>query len=237
MPTALPRLLLAVASALLVAGVVGLATHHSGATRAVDAPATASTTPTGSTATTGPAAGSPGPGTAPLNAGLVTPTDMGGYYRVVPAAAASLLDSAPCLAALQPSPTQGGRALTALLGPNRHSVPYLVEDVASYPGARSSAVYRSLVTSIDACPSLTFGFDGAAIAVRIAASSIPLVGDADQVWTGSFTAAGVSFTFQLGAVLDGPAVLAVIWIDSVPPSPAIEGNFTSTVSLAIGKLA
>jgi hypothetical protein len=233
MPTALPRLLVAVAAALLAAGVVGLATHHSGATRAVEAGATPSTRPTGVTATTG----APGPGTALLTAGLVTPTDMGGYYRVVPAAAASLLDSAPCLAAVQPSPAQNGRALTALLGPNRHSVPYLVEDVASYPGARSGAVYRSVVTSIDACPSLTFGFDGAAVTVRIAASSIPPVGDADQVWAGSFAAAGASFTFQLGAVLDGPAVLAVIWIDSVPPSPAIEGNFTSTVSLAIGKLA
>jgi hypothetical protein len=246
MATAPQRLLMTLSVALLVAGLIGAATHGSGhrhpatATRPTG-PATAprSTTATRPATRTSTAPGRPGPGAAALEAGLVTPTDMGGYYRVTPTAAASLLDSAPCLAALQPSPVQSGRAATALLGPDSHSVPTIVEEVASYPSTSSRSVYRSVAASLDSCPSLSFDFAGTTVTSRLARSSIPPVGDADQVWAGTFAdpGAGASFTVQVGAVLDGPDVLAVIWIDTVAPSPAIMGTFTSTLSLAIGKLA
>jgi hypothetical protein len=67
-------------------------------------------------------------------------------------------------------------------------VPYLIDEVASNPGSRAGAVYRSVVTSIVVCPSLTFEFAGTGVAAPIAASSIAPVGDADQVWSGSFSA-------------------------------------------------
>lgn len=162
---------------------------------------------------------------------------MGGYYEVDPQVAAAVFDSAPCLAALQPSPYEAGRAATALLGPDRHSVPTIIEEVASYPGAGSGSVFRAISGSLTACRSLSFDFAGTPVTSRMAESTIPPVGDADQVWAGQFAYAGQSFTVDIGLVLDGPEVLSVIWLDSVPASNAVMGSFASTLSLAIGKLA
>lgn len=232
----LQRILTAVCVGLLAAGGAGAATHtppHRHAPSRAATGTSAPPTPAATTTVTGPA----GPSGATLAAGLVTPTDMGGYYRVVAANGASLLDSAVCLAALQPSPAQSGRALTALLGPDSHSVPAIVEEVASYPGSSSRSVYNSVAAALGACSSLSFSFDGVPVTSRLAPSNIPPVGDADRVWSGSFTAGGSAFTIQVGLVLDGQMVLALVWIDRDPPSDPVMGSFTSTLSLAIGKLA
>ena len=162
---------------------------------------------------------------------------MGGYYRTESTAAAQLIDSAPCLASLQPSPADAGRAVTALLGPDRHSLPAIYEVMDSFAGGRSTAVYRSVVSAIGACPALHFAFGGSVASVPLAGFSIPAVGDADRVWSGSFASGGTSFEVQVGVVLDATTVLTMVWVDSVPPSAAIMGSFDSTVSLAIGKLA
>lgn len=170
-----------------------------------------------------------------LSRGLVTPSDMGGYYRVEPDSATALVDSAPCLAALAPSPSQAGRAVTGLLGPDSHSLPFMAEVVSSYTTA--PAVYRSVAASLGMCSNLAFSFGG----IRAVASLRPLpldpVGQADSAWQGEFSVGGAQFTLQVGVVLYGSAVLAVIWIDSVPPSDPVMGSFTSTLSVAIGKLA
>lgn len=223
-----------------MAGAAGVATHtarHAGS-HAPRVPRSSSTTvrPTQATLPVS-VPGPPGASSPVLAAGLITPTDMGGYYRIVPSSAVSLLDSAACLAPLQPSPAQSGRALTALLGPDSYSVPTIVEEVASYPGSSSRQVYNSVVTALGACSSLSFSFGGSPATSHLSPSDIPPVGDADHVWAGSFSAGGASFTIQLGVVLDGQDVLAVIWIDRIPPSDPIMGSFVSTVSLAIGKLA
>jgi hypothetical protein len=229
--------------ALLAAGAVGAAVHHPaanpGRTRVSTGSSTTtsrpvSTTPSTSTTTV---AGPPPPGSAALEAGLISPTDMGGYYHVAPAAAVALLDSAPCLAALQASPAQAGRAVEALLGPDSYSVPTVIEDVASYPAAAAGSVYRSVVASVAACPSLAMDFGGRAVSAQLQAASIAPVGDADRVWSGTFDYGGAPFSLQLGVILDGPDVLTVLWIDTVPQSDPVMGNFASTVSLAIGKLA
>lgn len=232
----LQRILTALCVGLLAAGGAGAATHTQPHRHASSpAPTSTSAAPTTTVPTT--VAGPAGPSTATLAAGLVTPTDMGGYYRVVAASGASLLDSAVCLAPLQPSPAQSGRALTALLGPDSHSVPFIVEDVASYPGTSARSVYTSVAAALGDCSSLSFSFDGVPATTRLAPSDIPPVSDADRVWAGSFSAGGSAFTIQLGLVLDGQTVLALVWIDSNPPSDPVMGSFTSTLSLAIGKLA
>lgn len=237
---------MALCAALLAAGAAGAVTHRgdhaghparAGGTSTTTAPPTPTSGPPASATPTTVVTGPPGPASTTLGAGLVTPTDMGGYYRVVPSSGEALLDSSPCLAEFQPSPAESGRALTALLGPDSHSVPTFVEEVASYPGTSSRPVYESIVAALDACSSFSFSFGGTATTARIAPFSIPPVGDAVRVWAGPFTADGSAFTIQLGVVLDGQDVLALIWIDSNPPSDPIMGSFTSTVSLAIGKLA
>ena len=246
------RVLVALCVALLAAGGAGAATHqHSSAHPSRTEPtAPAVSRPGGrvpavagpggrapaATTTVAPAS-TPPPGSTALAAGLVTPTDMGGYYRIIPSAAAEFLGSAPCLRALQGPPPPAGRAETALLGPDAYSVPMIVEEAASYPGSEPASVYDSAARALAGCQDLSFAFSGTAVRARLTASTIPPVGDADQVWAGSFSYAGAVFSLQLGLVLDRPLVLAVVWVDSSPPSPAVMGGFTSTVSLAIGKLA
>lgn len=246
-----PRLrVLAVAVAvLLVAGGAGVATHG-GPGR----PAPRATT---ATAQAGGAAGQPGsptsvirpaaatatvppgrpPGSAALEAGLVTPTDMGGYYRVVPQATTDLLAAAPCLTVLDDGPGQGGRALTGLLGPDDHSVPAIYEVVLSFPGAGAASAFRALAAAVASCRGFAFGFGGATVHASLRTESIPPVGDDDRAWTGSFGAFGASFTVQIGAVLVGHELLALAWVDTVPSSDPVMGSFASTVSLAIGKEA
>ena len=181
--------------------------------------------------------GPPPPGTAALEAGLITPADMGGYYREVPSVGQTTLGGASCLAVLQPSADQGGRAVTALLGPDAYSVPTIGEEVASYRGTGAGAAYGALVKEVSACPSFTLSFGGRTVTSRLAPTGIPPVGDADRVWSGGFGYGGSSFSLEAAVVLDGQDVLVVVWVDRVPPSDPVMGSFTSTVSLAIGKLA
>ena len=251
----LERLLLASAVALFGVG-AGTAAVRSGrghsaasavthvTTTVTTAPGSAKSPPTTGKPSSAPdsttvpeAGGPPGPGTADLENGLVTPTDMGGYYRVDPASATAVLDSSPCLAVFQASVAQSGRAVTALLGPNAHSVPMFVEVVQSYPGATAADVYRNIVTALGGCPQLGFDFGGGMVQAPVSHVAIPPVGDSDHVWSGTFEYSGQSFSAEIGVVLTGRSVLGLLWVDTVPPSPAIMGNFTSTLSLAIGKLA
>lgn len=252
----LPRLLAGLCGGLLAAGAAGVAVHSGTDTRsgrpvvdpAARHPATSPrrTPPTtarpsrAAPAPTVASAASPvpaGPSSTTLQSGLITPTDMGGYYRVDAASAVAFLDSAPCLAALQASPAQSGRALTALLGPDDRSVPTIVEEVASYPGSGAQAVFGSLTSALEACSPLTFSFGGTPVTASVSPSSIPPVGQADREWAGSFQAGGSSYTVQYGAVLQGTDVIALVWIDSSPPSDAVMGSFVSTLTLATGKLA
>ena len=223
-------------AALLAAGAVGMVTtsRHGPSAPAVST-ATLRRPAAGGPATSIPSG--PVPGSTGLASAMINPTDMGGYYRIDPSQAAAILNSAPCLAGLQPSAGQAGRADTALLGPDLHSVPTIVEVAASYPRGAAEAVYRDVVAAIGACPRFAFSFGGSTVSVPLLAGTIPPVGVADQVWAGSFPYGGVTLRLQVGVVLDGQTVLALMWIDSIPPAAAIMGDFPSTLSAALGKLA
>jgi hypothetical protein len=236
------RVLTVICAALLIAGVAGVAVHHPARTTGPVRPAAAVTTaPTTGVPTTGDPATTlapvAGPASTVLAGDLVTPTDMGGYYSTEPGFAATFLDSAGCLASLQPSPAQSGRAATALLGPDRLSVPVMVEDVASYPSGGAAQVYRAVGSAITSCATFSFDFGGSRVVTHLEPFAIPPVGGADQVWSGTFSYGGDTLGIQAGVVLDPPDLLALVWMDTLPPSAAIMGNFTSTLSLAIGKLA
>lgn len=245
------RWLLALSVALLIAGAGGIVAHGRlgppPATRASAsvAPSSATTVapapvaPTTSTTLVAAPTVPPGPaaGSAALAAGMIDPTDMGGYYRIDASAAASVLHSAPCLAGLTSSTSDVGRADTALLGPDYHSVPTIVEAVSSYSGQVPAAVYRAVVAAVDACPSFSVTFGGIPLAVPLRSMSIPPVGLASSAWSGTVPYSGSTIEFELGVVLDGHSVVALMWFDSVPPAAAIMGDFTSTLSAALGKLA
>lgn len=237
----LHRILVGVSLILLVCGAAGAWHGMPGnRSRSSGLPGPATTSPAPTTSSTSPSpttAAPPGPSSSALASGLVTPTDMGGYYRTVPGFGDALIASSPCLALIGRAGAQSGRALTGLLGPDEHSVPSIVEEVASYPGASARSHFDAAVAAIGACATLSFDFGGPTVTARLAPVAVPPIGDADQVWSGSFTAEGASFSIELGTVLVSDEVLALVWIDSVPPSDAVMGSFVSTLSLAIGKLA
>lgn len=246
----LHKWLTAAALALLASGVGGVIAHRSpGAGGMTDGPVppTTAARPGGAPTTAAAAQASavpappvpagPAASSAALAAGLITPTDMGGYYRVDGPTAADILDSAPCLAGLSPSSSQVGRAQTALLGPDLHSVPTVVEVVGSYAGQTPASVYREVVAAVESCPSFNLTFGGTPLAVPLKPGHIAPVGLADTTWVGTAPYSGSSLELQLGVVLDGHSVVAMMWIDRVPPSDAIMGDFTSTLSAALGKLA
>ncbi len=232
----LDRWLRAACVALLAAGAAGAVTHRSPAGHTDAAGRSASSPAAGSAPATSLPSG-PVPGSAALASGMITPAEMGGHYRADAGQAAAVLDSAPCLAGLQPSARQAGRAATALLGPDPHAVPTIVELAASYPGSEAGAVYQDVVAAVGACPAFDFAFGGSPVSVPLTPGTIPPVGVADQVWSGDFTYSGSPLRLQVAVVLDGQTVLALLWVDSVPPAAAVPGGFTSTLSAALGKLA
>lgn len=241
------RWLSTLCAALLLVGAVGIVVHHGsghGSLGVGTVPEVTSTTvPAHPVATTPPvstttdAASPAGPDTGYLEANMLTPTDMGGYYQIVPSNATDLLASAPCLAALQPAPDQSGRSTTALVGPDLYGLPAIVEVVQSYPGAAAAAVYQAMAGAISSCPSFSLDFDGTHEEVTLQTAVIPPVGDRDQVWQGTFTYGARSVLLQIGVALSSQEVVAMVYLDSVPASAAIMGTFPSTLSAAIGKLA
>lgn len=251
----LQRVLAAAVAVELLAGIVAIGTrnrwddHLRGrgpaspdlAAGAGSGATTVLTLPTSTLATSDRRA-TPGPGTSYLSANLIDPTDMGGYYQVSTKAASTFLGSAPCLASLQPGHSQDGHsqdghAAEVLYGPDLYSVPEMVEVVSSYPSSSATAAYRDVAGSIGGCRPLSFDFGGSRVGATLTAGSIPPVGNADRVWSGRFTYQGRSMSVQLGVVLAGQTVISIVWIDTVPGSDPIMGNFVSTISVAIGKLA
>lgn len=244
-PHPVTRVLAVVCVALLAAGLGGLTTvndkrHTQGSPAAASAksplravPTTRKTPPTSSP----PGSSTPAAGSATLAAGLVQPSDMGGYYHPSPGTLLSFLGSAPCLAALQPSPTQSGRAIQALVTANLFAVPQIFEVVSSYGSGRAAQVYGSVADVLDSCRSFSFAFNGTQQGGRLAAASIPTVGDKVQAWSVTFSAGGDQFVLDMAVVLQGDDVFFIGWADRATGSDPIMGSFQSTVSLAIGKEA
>lgn len=224
--------------ALMVAGAAGAVGLSPGAEkRPPQVTVTATTTiPAVSPTPAGPAAG-PAADSASLAAGLIQPTDMGGYYHSSPSALSLLLDSDPCLAALQPSPAQSGRAAEGLVTNYPDSVPEITEVVASYSGDRPTAVYDSTVAAINACANFAFDFNGTAVSGPLSSESLTTSADSGTAWQVPFQFKGQACVLQMALVRQGQNIMFLGWADTAAPSPAIMGGFASTVTAAIGKEA
>jgi hypothetical protein len=218
------------------AGAVGLA-PKAAKRPALVATATTIPSPAGGASPGAMTAVSPPAGSAVLAAGLIQPADMGGYYRPSPGALDGLVDSDPCLATLQPSPAQGGRAAEGLVTADSYQVPQIVEIVASYAGTTPMSVYDSTVAAIKACAHFAFAFDGTDVSGSLGPEPLATSADESTAWRVPFEYEGQGCDLQMALVRQGQNVLFLAWIDTVAPSPAIMGNFASTVPLAIGEEA
>ena len=242
-PVALPPVnrfelgVLGLCGALIAAGVVGVTTHGSPSAHSASASTTvtpATSAPTGSS-TTAPAAG-PGASSQALAANLMTPTDLGGFYRVSSAVGAALVRSAPCLAGLGPSPTQNGNASIGLVGPDAGGLPFITELVSSYPGGSASGVYQQVDAALRSCPNFTATIEGTQEHVPLSEGNLQPVGDASTEFEGSFNPGGRAEKLQVGLALSGRNVVCIVWVAAAGYNP-IYGDLPSTLSAAIGKLA
>jgi hypothetical protein len=99
-------------------------------------------------------------------------------------------------------------------------MPQVIEVVASYASPGAQRTYDHVIGVLDRCPGFPFESGGRPVTSEIAPGTIADVGDADHVWSGSFTTAGAAFTLQVGVVLNGPDVLGpgdgLVRIDGQP---------------------
>lgn len=219
------------------AGIGGVATHTSPASKTTASATTVApvTTVPASTTTT-PSAG-PGESSQRLAANLLVPTDLGGFYRVSSSAASTVLHSAPCLAGLGPSPSQSGSAAQGLQGPDSGGLPFITEIAGSYGGDVASAVYQQVVSSLRSCPTFSADIEGSEQHVPLAEGNLQQVGDASSEFEGAFTSAGRAEKLQVGLALSGQNVICVVWVSASAGYNPIYGDLPSTLSAAIGKLA
>ena len=230
--------LLGLCVALIGTGVAGVATHTSETHRAAATTTTPSTTTPSvppSTSTTAPAG--PGASSQALAADMLSPTDLGGFYRVNTGAAFSLIRSAPCLAGLGPSPAQSGNASTGLVGPDGGGLPFIAEIVGSYPGGTATGVYQQVTAALRSCSTFSANIEGISDHVPLAEGNLQQLGDASSEFEGSFTAAGRPERLQVGIALSGQDVVCAVWVAASSGYNPIYGDLASTLSAAIGKLA
>ena len=230
--------LLGLCGALIAAGVVGVTTHGSASAHRAGASTTvtsATSIPTGSS-TTEPVTG-PGATSQALAADLITPTDLGGFYRVNPAAGVALVRSAPCIAGLGPSPTQNGNASAGLVGPDAGGLPFITEILSSYPRGTATAVYQQVETALRSCPNFTANIEGTQEHVALSEGNLQPVGDASSEFEGSFNAGGRAEKLQVGLALSGQNVVCIVWVAAAAGYNPIYGDLPSTLSAAIGKAA
>jgi hypothetical protein len=233
--------LLGVCVAVIGTGIAGVATHqsdghHLTTTATTRAPATSASTSVPATTSTTTAAG-PGASSQALAANMLTPTDLGGFYRTNTGFAASVIRSAPCLAGLGPSPSQSGMASTGLVGPDAGGLPFIAEIAGSYPGATSAAVYQQVTAALKACSTFSASIEGVSDHVPLSEGNLQQLGDASAQFEGSFNSGGRAERMQVGVALSGQDVVCVVWVAATAGYNPIYGDLPSTLSAAIGKLA
>jgi hypothetical protein len=246
-----------VAGALLAAGIVaailvgGRSTSPPatpGTAVPVASPTTAPTAPTRSLApgpapttvpevtipatTTGPT-----PSSSTLSGDLLAFADLGGFYDTVPTDSAMQLASSTCLTELGPAGAASS-AQTYFAGPAAGSLPAINEVLAGYDGTAAARAYTRDVGILGHCTPLTLTLDGTAASVTLAADTDVLpVGDAESAFTGNTTVAGRTEAVSVAVVLRSQVVVLIVYVDTVPASNAIYGDFPSTIAAAVGKLA
>lgn len=231
--------LLGLSLAVIGTGIAGVVNHkpvsrHSATTATTPAPTTSVPTPI-STSSTAPAG--PGASSRELASNLLSPTDLGGFYRVNQGNAVALIRSAPCLAGMGPSSAQSGAATTSLVGPDAGGLPFIAEIVGSYPGGTSAGVYQQVAASLKACSTFSATIEGVSDHVPLSEGNLQQLGDASTEFQGSFSAAGGSDKLQVGVALSGQNVVCVVWVAPAAGYNPIYGDLPSTLSAAIGKLA
>lgn len=192
--------------------------------------------PTAPPTTTGIA--SPVPSTFALEANLLIPNDLGGYYTPLPAESAMQLAASGCLAPLGHPAGVARNAVTYLRGPFSGSLPVINEQLNAFSSVSAAAeAFRALRTTIQACHAPTVAISGSSASVLLAPVSVPALGDESAVAQGPYHLAGRDGQVTVAVVRSGPSIVVFLYADAVPASNRILGDVISTLRAAVGKAA
>lgn len=234
------RVTFALCLALFLAGAGGLIAHH-----------TKESGPASSTSTAAPATtAGPGTGTAPtttsppvtvpsamnLEANLLVPNDLGGYYRPMPTESPRQFAASGCLAPLAQPQGVARQAVQFLEGPYFGGLPLINEQLDAFATtAAATAAYRSLAATLAACPAPTVAVYTNPVSVPLTSFSIPGIGDQAVAVHGTYRLHGRTEQLTVSVVRTAATIMVFAYADTMPVSNTILGDVTSTVRAAVGK--
>ncbi len=244
------RVTFALCLALFLAGIGGLVADHSnadhsnasrpaGRTSTLTFPGPATTAGAGSGTVPAPTTTST-PVTVPsamnLDANLLVPNDLGGYYHPVPAESAKQFSASGCLAPLGQVPGVARQAVQFLEGPYFGGLPLINEQLDAFGTvSAATAAYRSLATTLAACPAPTVAVYTNPVSVPLTSFSIPEIGDQAEAVHGIYHLHGRTEQLTVTVVRTAATIVVFVYADTMPVSNTILGDVTSTVRAAVGK--
>ncbi|MDQ2728557.1 MAG: hypothetical protein M3Y91_11995 [Actinomycetota bacterium] len=238
------RVTFALCLALLLAGAGGLLAQGTKASGPASRPSTASgpgpATTTGGRGTVPAPTTTVPPVTVPsamiLEADLLVPNDLGGYYHPVPSESAQQWAGSGCLAPLGKPQGVARQAVQFLEGPYFGGLPLINEQLDAFgtvPAAASA--YRSLAGALGSCPAPTVAVYANQVAVPLTPLTIPGIGDQAEAVHGTYHLHGRTEQLTVAVVRTGATIVVFAYADTTPVSNTILGDVTSTARAAVGK--
>ena len=239
------RVTFAVCLALLLAGAGGLIAQHrhpsAPATRTSTAPLPGPTTTAGAGTGTVPAPTTTSPPvTVPsaqtLEANLIVPNDLGGYYHPVPTESAPQWAGSGCLAPLGQPQGTARQAVQFLEGPYFGGLPLINEQLDAFATVTAAtSAYRALDATLGSCPAPTVAVYTNRVPVPLTPFPIPGLGDQADVVHGTYHLHGRTEQLTVAVVRTGATIVVFAYADTVPAANPILGDVTSTLRAAVGK--
>ncbi|MDQ6840282.1 MAG: hypothetical protein M3137_18590 [Actinomycetota bacterium] len=241
------RLLFVVCLAVVAAGAGGLIADHTsapgpaGGRLRVTAPAPSHVPGSPPTTVSPPATATTlAPVTVPtamnLEANLLVPNDLGGYYHPTPAESAPQLARSGCLAPLGHPAGTARQAVQFLEGPYFGGLPLINEQLDAFSSVdAASSAYRSLAASIGACTAPAVAVYTSSVRVALTPLTIPGLGDQDNAVHGTYRLHGRTEELTVAVVRTGSTIVVFAYADTMPVSNTILGDVSSTIRAAVGK--
>lgn len=233
------RILAAISAALLLAGAGGVIAEHMGSSGLSPRPSRMPTTATSTAPTTtgAPPVAPAVPSEATLEAELIVPNDLGGYYTPMASASASQLVASGCLAGLSRPVGAAHLAVQYLrVLVYQGDLPFINEQISDFGDVRGATmVFSSLASSLRSCRSPAVSLPIGTATVALAPLAVADLGDQAQGAQGNFAEAGRNGQLTVAVVRAGTTIVVFEYGDARPPSNPILGTVMSTLRSTVGK--
>jgi hypothetical protein len=178
------------------------------------------------------------PSAQDLEASLIAPNDLGGYYHPVAAESAKQWAGSGCLAPLGQPQGTARQAVQFLEGPYFGGLPLINEQLDAFPTvAAATSAYRSAATTLGSCPAPMVAVYASQVPVSLTSFPIPGLGDQAEAVHGTYQLHGRTEQLTVAVVRNAALIVAFAYADTLPASNPILGDVTSTLRAAVGKAA